>query len=268
MISDCVNCESRKVQRFNMFLKHFYNKLHTFNFNLIGIVVSTYHPWVILFDIDGTLLTVSRTFNRPLIRSILDDLEINYPDMEKEGFSGRTDHDILTSFLADHDFDSNLYSKMKALYLERTDTEMTSDHVIRHSYIDEALSFFDEQGAYIGLLTGNYPPAAKAKLKVADIDFDFKFGAFGEFDKDRNQLPMIALEEVKKNLGIEPDPAKFIIIGDTPRDVQCANFAGMKCVAVITGSFNEKELREYNPDLVISDLSQPEKWFKELVDKA
>ncbi len=227
--------------------------------------MSTYHPWVVLFDIDGTLLTVNRTFNRPLIRSILDDLEINYPDMEKEGFSGRTDHDILTSFLVNHDFDNDLYSKMKSLYLERTDTEMTSDHIIRHSHIDEALSFFNEQEAYIGLLTGNYPRAAKAKLRVADIDFDFKFGAFGEFDKDRNQLPLIALEEVKKNLGIEPDPAKFIIIGDTPRDVECANLARMKSVAVTTGRFDRQELEACNPDLVISDLSEPEKWFAELI---
>lgn len=227
--------------------------------------MSTHHPWVILFDIDGTLLTVNRTFNRPLIRSILDDLEIDYPDMEKEGFSGRTDHDILSSFLINHDFNEDLYQKMKALYLERTDSEMNSSHIIRHSNVDEAISFFDEMGAYIGLLTGNYPRAAKAKLREADIYFDFKFGAFGEFDKDRNQLPVIALEEVKRNLNIEPDPERFIIIGDTPRDVECANFAGMKSVAVTTGSFDEKELKKYNPSLVISDLSEPEKWFKKLI---
>jgi phosphoglycolate phosphatase-like HAD superfamily hydrolase len=228
--------------------------------------LSTQHPWVILFDIDGTLLTVNRAFNRPLIRSILDDLEINYPDMEKEGFSGRTDHDILSSFLVNHDFKENLYEEMKALYLERTDSEMNSSHITRHSNVDEAISFFDEMGAYIGLLTGNYPSAAKAKLRVADIFYDFKFGAFGEFDKDRNQLPLIALEEVKRNLSIEPDPERFIIIGDTPRDVECANFAGMKSVAVTTGRFDEKELKKYNPSLVISDLSEPEKWFKELIE--
>ncbi len=98
------------------------------------------HPWVILFDIDGTLLTVDRKFNRPLIRSILDDLGIDYPDMEKEGFSGRTDHDILTSFLLNHDFDEELYQKLKSAYLLRTDSEMNSGHVIRHSHIDEAIS--------------------------------------------------------------------------------------------------------------------------------
>lgn len=228
--------------------------------------LSANHPWVILFDIDGTLLTVDRSFNRPLIRSILDDLKIDYPNMENEGFSGRTDHDILSSFLVNHGFDKDLYQAMKALYLERTDEEMTSEHVDRHSHIDEAISFFDETGAYIGLLTGNYPQAAEAKLRVADIHYDFKFGAFGEFDTDRNQLPLIALREVEKALGIKPDPARFIIIGDTPRDIECANSAGMHCIAVTTGRFSESELREFNPSMIISDLSQPEKWFTELIN--
>ena len=222
------------------------------------------HPWAILFDIDGTLLTVDRKFNRPLIRSILNDLNINYPDMEKEGFSGRTDHDILSSFLIHHDFDENLYQELKSEYLKRTDEEMCSEHVIRHKYVDEAISFFDEMNAHVGLLTGNYPSAAKAKLKVADIHYDFKFGAYGEFNKDRNQLPLIALRKVENHLSITPDPSKFIIIGDTPRDVECAKFAGMKCVAVTTGRFTESELAPFKPDLIISDLSQPENWFREI----
>ena len=48
----------------------------------------SFHPWVILFDIDGTLLTVYRTFNRPLLRGIIDKLNIDYPDMKKTPFLG------------------------------------------------------------------------------------------------------------------------------------------------------------------------------------
>ncbi len=222
------------------------------------------HPWIILFDIDGTLLTVKRTFNRPLIRRTLDNLGINYPNMEKEGFSGRTDHDILSSFLVNHDFDESLYQQLKKEYLERTETEMTSEHVIRHGYVDEVLNFFSRINCHIGLLTGNYPSAAKAKLKVADIHFDFEFGAFGEFDKDRNRLPLIALEEVNRRFGYEVDPSRFLIIGDTPRDVECAKFAGMKCIAVTTGRFTEEDLSPLNPDLIIQNLSDPKSWFSKI----
>ena len=235
------------------------------NFNHKNLLIlNSVHPWVILFDIDGTLLTVDSNFNRPLIREILDDLEINYPNMESDPFSGRTDHDILTSFLANHNFDETLYQKLKAVYLERITTRIQKVHVIRQPHIGQAISYFNELGSYIGLLTGNYPSAATAKLKIADIHFDFSFGAFGEFDTDRNQLPMIALDTVRKNLGIEPDPSKFVIIGDTPRDIECAQYAGMKSVAVTTGKFSKEELSSNNPDLVLENLANPELWFKQL----
>lgn len=228
------------------------------------LILNSVHPWVILFDIDGTLLTVNSDFNRPLLREILDDLNIHYPNMESDPFSGRTDHDILTSFLANHNFDEALYQELKSVYIERITSRIQKEHVVRQPHIDQAISFFDEMGSYIGLLTGNYPPAASAKLKVADIHYDFSFGAFGEFDTDRNQLPMIAIETVRKNLGIEPDPSKFVIIGDTPRDIECAKYAGMKSVAVTTGKFSREELSSNAPDLVLENLANPERWFKEL----
>ncbi len=55
-----------------------------------------------------------------------------------------------------------------------------------------------------------------------------------------------------------------MIIGDTPRDIQCANNAGMKCVAVTTGYYGREELAEHNPDLIIDDLSNPEEWFSKI----
>ncbi len=228
------------------------------------LILNSEHPLVILFDIDGTLLSVDSGFNRPLIREILDDLNIDYPNMETDPFSGRTDHDILTSFLANHNFDEDLYQELKSVYIERITTRIQKEHVFRQPHIDNAISFFEDLGSYIGLLTGNYPTAATAKLKAADIHYDFSFGAFGEFDTDRNQLPMIALDTVQKNLGIEPDPSKFLIIGDTPRDIECAQYAGMKSVAVTTGKFSKAELSSCKPDLVLENLANPEQWFKEL----
>lgn len=222
------------------------------------------HPWIILFDIDGTLLTVDRNFNRPLLRSIIDDLNIDYPGMESDPFSGRTDYDIITSFLVNHDFDESLYQKFKETYLERLSKEITEHHVLRHNHIDEAIEYFSKPGFISGLLTGNYPDAAIVKLKVADIHHEFAFGAFGEFHKDRNMLPLLALTSIKEILKVEPDPSRFIIIGDTPRDIVCAKSAGMRSVSVTTGKFNADQLSEYNPDMIIDSLENPEEWFLKL----
>lgn len=222
------------------------------------------HPWIILFDIDGTLLTVDSKYNRSHLRRILDTLEIDYPSLETDSFSGRTDHDIFTSFLVNHDFDKDLYQKFKSLYLDYLQNVLLTktERVNRHAHIDEALEFFFEGDFICGLLTGNYPKAAHLKLKAANIHRNFSFGAFGEFEKDRNKLPQIAIDEVKEQFGFTPDPAYFIVLGDTPRDVECAKNAGMKCVSVTTGRFGKEELEKYAPDLIIENLANPHEWFK------
>lgn len=227
--------------------------------------VSEKHPWIILFDIDGTLLTVDRNFNRPLLRRIIDDLNIDYPDMESDPFSGRTDYDIVTSFLVHHEFNEELYETFKEMYINRLSEEITEHHVFRHNHVDEAIDYFSNPDFVVGLLTGNYPDAAIVKLKVADIHYEFAFGAFGEFHKNRNMLPQLALTSIKEMLEVEPDPSRFIVIGDTPRDIICAKSAGMKCIAVTTGKFNAEELSKHNPDLVIESLEHPEKWFSKLI---
>jgi phosphoglycolate phosphatase-like HAD superfamily hydrolase len=222
------------------------------------------HPWIILFDIDGTLLTVDRGFNRAMLRELLDEHRIDYPDLENDAFSGRTDHDIFTSFLVNHDYDESLYQTFKAAYLKALENRLSEELVKRHDHVDDAISYFKNDNFVSGLLTGNYPKAAQLKLDAGKIDYDFTIGAFGEKDKDRNRLPMIAIEQVRTQMGIEPDPSRFIIIGDTPRDIECAKYAGMKCVSVTTGKYGRDELVRHNPEMIIDDLSQPEVWFREL----
>lgn len=223
------------------------------------------HPWVILFDIDGTLLTVNNTFNRPLLRRIVNDLNIEYQGVESDPFSGRTDHDILSSFLENHGFDQTMYSTLKKMYLERISSELKAEHVVRHDYIDDAISFFKEPEFVSGLLTGNFPVAAEVKLKAANIRLDWKIGAFGEHHKDRNMLPQLALDKAEQMFDSETVPQRFIVIGDTPRDIICAKSAGMRSVAVTTGSFSRDELAEFKPDLIIDSMKDPEQWFNQLI---
>lgn len=222
------------------------------------------HPWIILFDIDGTMLTVDPGFNRTMLRELLDEHCIDYPDMENDSFSGRTDHDIFTSFLVNHSYDESLYQTFKAAYLKALEDRLSEELVKRHDHVDDAISYFKNDNFVKGLLTGNYPKAAQLKLEAGKIDYDFTIGAFGEKDKDRNRLPKIAIEQVRTQMGIDPDPSRFIIIGDTPRDIECARYAGMKCVTVTTGNYGRNELEHHKPDKIIDDLSQPDVWFREL----
>lgn len=223
--------------------------------------MSEQHPWIILFDIDGTLLTVNSNFSRPMLREILNELEIDYPQMEQDTFSGRTDHDIFTSFLVNHNYDQQLYYALKQRYLKCLKTRLKESHVSRHNNVDETIRFFSGTEYVKGLLTGNYPAAAALKLKAANIDYNFSVEAFGEHDRDRNRLPYLAVDQVKQEMGINPDPSRFIVIGDTPRDIICGKKAGMKVVSVTTGKFDAEELAKHQPDVIIDSLAKPEQWF-------
>lgn len=225
------------------------------------------HPWVILFDIDGTLITVDRNFNRPLLRSIIDDLNINYSSVETDPFSGRTDHDILTSFLEHHDYNPSLYRTLKCEYLNRLKSQIKPRHITRHPFVDEAIEYFESEGCILGLLTGNFPAAAEVKLSIAGITLEYEIGAFGEHHRDRNELPRLALNKAETLFGAKADPTRFLIIGDTPRDVVCAKSAGMRCVAVTTGKFSREELAVHHPDLIVDSLKWPQEWFPKLVGR-
>ena len=46
-----------------------------------------------------------------------------------------------------------------------------------------------------------------------------------------------------------------MIIGDTPRDIECARHAGAYAIAVATGQYSREELAPYKPDTLFDDLS-------------
>jgi phosphoglycolate phosphatase len=45
------------------------------------------------------------------------------------------------------------------------------------------------------------------------------------------------------------------VLGDTPKDVDCARAAGFVAVAIATGSCGKDELAAHGPDFLFEDLS-------------
>ena len=84
-------------------------------------------------------------------------------------------------------------------------------------------------------------------------------GAFGDESHDRRDLPTLAAERIRKHLQRDFSPDQFIVIGDTPNDIQCAQHFGARSLAVNTGRFySVEELVECKPDALLSDLSNVE----------
>ena len=107
------------------------------------------------------------------------------------------------------------------------------------------------------LLTGNIAPNAVVKVAAFGLDrwLDLRLGAYGSDDADRNRLVPVALRRLAVERGVDLTPADAWVIGDTPRDLECARVAGARCLLVATGRYQVKELAALGPDAVVADLS-------------
>lgn len=219
---------------------------------------------VYLFDIDGTLLNVDKNFMKPLMKDILSSLSIDPSITDGMKYSGRTDSAIFREMLGEKNDDIELYSTLKASYIREFTRNLRSSHISIIKGAVEAVEYLVEQGASIGLCTGNYEETANIKLKRAGIGHLFSFGAFGCKYTDRNLLPA---EAEKKFIGLSGkriDKRNFIVIGDTPKDIECAKSFGATSVAVATGDYQISELLKCDPDLALETLQSPEIWISEL----
>ena len=59
---------------------------------------------------------------------------------------------------------------------------------------------------------------------------------------------------------------EILVIGDTPRDIECARAFGASAVAVATGRLGVAELRAHVPDHLFADLGDTERVLAAILD--
>lgn len=109
----------------------------------------------------------------------------------------------------------------------------------------------------LGLLTGNLRRGAQLKLASFPGLFErFATGAFGDdHDHHRHALVDVARTRAATAFGRTFADHEVVVIGDTPRDVDCARRAGVVSVAVAAGDHPREALAD--ADLVVDDLTDP-----------
>ena len=118
-----------------------------------------------------------------------------------------------------------------------------------------------------GLLTGNWQSGAMLKLGSVGLDGYFErvngpdsdvLGAFGEDGTTRPDLVPVAFRRFRERTGHTIDASQTVILGDTPRDIECALVHGVRGIGVATGPYSREELRAANADVVLNDLTEVE----------
>ncbi len=217
---------------------------------------------LVLFDIDGTLVRageVGRVVFDRAVRAVL-----GRPPAGRVRMSGKTDPLIVREYLA-MDGEDNPGQLQAVLHqLERELAQAQGELVAQGSPCPGASELLAHLGSdsrlHLSVLTGNIRPNAVVKLSSFGLDrwLDLEVGAYGSDSEDRAALVPVALGRLASLRGTYLQATDVWVIGDTPRDYECAKAAGAHCILVATGRYGAGELGALGADAVLADLTHPE----------
>jgi phosphoglycolate phosphatase-like HAD superfamily hydrolase len=213
---------------------------------------------VVLFDIDGTLIQSGGAGERAFARVCETEFGV-LNGAARLHFAGRTDPSIVREFFQQHRIEptSENFRRFFHHYLFHLDQLLgqLEGSVLPgvHELIRELNAL--PQPPLAGLLTGNIRPGAQLKLSRYQLWTSFRMGAFGDDHEDRNHIAAIARERAGRLLGETPAGEQILVIGDTPRDIECARAIGACSLAVATGRYTLDQLQGEAPTWAVTTLA-------------
>lgn len=220
---------------------------------------------ILLWDIDGTLMRSTRNGSyKDYTIPVLEEIFGTSGRLSDMRVSGMTDLQIVFEALKETKISQDeIKEQLERMCVRLTEEarRITGNGVQFFQLLPgvrETLEILHEHPRYrSALLTGNIKPMAELKLELMNLDKFFTLpGAFGEESHIRRQLPALAADRIRIHLQQDLAPEQFIVIGDTPNDIDCGRHFGARTVAVGTGRFYSKEeILASEPDAVLPDLS-------------
>jgi phosphoglycolate phosphatase len=219
-------------------------------------------PTILLFDVDGTLVTSGGVGRRAIEQAF--ERRHGRSDVVSFSFAGMTDKAIVRGGLLalDKGFASAAALQAEidatiAFYLNVLEEEAAlagSIHV--HDGILRALDLAEARPEVaLGLGTGNMREGARIKLGHAGIYHRFSFGGFGDDSIDRPEILAAGAQRGAAQLGLPLSACRVVVVGDTPKDIAAAQAIDAECVAVATGMHSVAELEAHAPKLACATLN-------------
>ncbi len=206
---------------------------------------------LVLFDIDGTLLTDGGAA-REAYAFALEKVYGYRADLRRYDFSGRTDPQITHMVLGDAGLPAGeIDAQMRRLwehYLAALERAAPGRVRVLPGIAALLERLAAEARVMLGLLTGNIEPGARLKLGSAALNGYFPFGAFGSDSARREELPPIAVERASRLNGHRFRGRDVVIIGDSIYDVRCGVPHAATTIAIASGKTAAETLLAENPD--------------------
>jgi phosphoglycolate phosphatase-like HAD superfamily hydrolase len=213
--------------------------------------VANASPLLLLFDIDGTLLSRATTAHSEALHEALH--QVHGVDTRAHRAeiapAGRTDGEIARLLLMHCGVSARAIDERAAAVRDacseifaRLCPASLADKLIPG--VAELLAWLaGRDDTRLSLVTGNYEPVGRLKLSRAGLGRHFPSGqgGFGSDSEDRAALPGIARKRAGHE-GVSHPRRRTIVIGDTPRDIACARADDLRCFAVTTGPHGAADL--------------------------
>jgi len=220
---------------------------------------------VLLWDIDGTLIHSVRTgAYKEYTIPVLEEIFGTAGRLHELQVSGMTDLQIVYEALSQEGFTQDeIFARVQVLASRLTEEARrvtgngTKFFELLPGVRETLQALADHPRYQSALVTGNIESMAHLKMELVGLDKFFTLpGAFGDESHNRRDLPAAAAERIRKHLNLDLPPEHFIVIGDTPNDIDCAHHFGARAVAVGTGRFySNEEILTHKPDKFLPDLS-------------
>jgi phosphoglycolate phosphatase len=220
-------------------------------------------PTVLLFDVDGTLVTTCGAGRRAIERAF--ELRHGRKDILSFSFGGMTDKAIVSTALRElgrayatqGDLDREV-DEMLEFYIGVLAEEVARTKICIHDGMIRAMDLADaRRDVALGLGTGNIRRGAAIKLGCVGIFERFSFGGFGDDSIDRPMLLSAGARRGAEKLGVPLQNCRIVVIGDTPKDIAAAKAIGAESIAVATGMHDIVELKQCDPTAVFANLADP-----------
>lgn len=214
---------------------------------------------LVLFDIDGTLLSAGRAARESVLTALAEVYGWEAGNGHTHDFSGKTDPQIIRELVAEdvgQERCEALLEEALERYLEEFARRLAPDAVVPKPGATELLARLDaEPRVTLGLLTGNLERGARMKLEPPGFNRYFPFGAFGSDSPDRYRLPAIALERARERSQRSYTGKSIVIVGDSVHDILCGRSLGVRAVAVATGPTPAARLAAEEPDALLESFA-------------
>ena len=217
------------------------------------------HPRILLFDIDGTLVSTGGA-GAVAWKQAFEELHGIPADIGQFTDAGMTDPDV-----GEKTFEAVMGRKPSprelAQLIQRRLEHLPEAIAQSEGYrvlpgVPERLRQLSRDGHLLGLITGNGDGAAFVKLSRGDLMRWFSFGAYATAGVKRADIVRRAVERGEATLGDDVPNSEIFVIGDTPLDIEAAHAAECTAIAVATGHFDADALREAGADHVLETLEE------------